>query len=83
MSELIEASDQHWVREIEGSRHIMWDSQWQRVERVAEQLKTSHPESFRQKSVRYWFLVIRRKSREFILNIDIGKMNQKQQITSD
>ncbi len=52
MTELIEASDKHWVTEIERSRNIMWDSQWQRVELVAEQLKTSHPESFRQKSVR-------------------------------
>lgn len=30
----------------------MWDGQWQRVERVAEGLKTNHPESFRHKLVR-------------------------------
>ena len=51
LTELIEASDKHWVTEVERSRNIMWGGQWQRVERVAEQLKTSHPESFRHKIV--------------------------------
>ncbi|MDJ0531732.1 MAG: hypothetical protein QNJ70_04405 [Xenococcaceae cyanobacterium MO_207.B15] len=30
----------------------MWNGQWQRVERVAEGLKTNHPESFSHKLVR-------------------------------
>ena len=52
LTELIEAKGKHWVTEVERSRNIMWDGQWQRVDRVAEGLKTAHPESFRHKSVR-------------------------------
>lgn len=52
LTELIEASGKHWVTEIERSRNIMWDGQWQRIEKVAEKLKHDHPESFRHKSVR-------------------------------
>ena len=52
LTELIEAKDKHWVTEVERSRNIMWNGQWQRVDRVAEELKTAHPESFRYKSVR-------------------------------
>lgn len=52
LTEVIEKSGKHWVTEIERSRNIMWNGQWQRVERVAEELKTEHPESFRHKSVR-------------------------------
>ncbi len=49
---LIEAKGKHWVTEVERSRNIMWHDQWQRVDHVAEELKTAHPESFRHKSVR-------------------------------
>jgi len=52
LTEVIEANQKHWVTEIERSRNVMWDSQWQRVELVAEELKSSHPESFRHKLVR-------------------------------
>ena len=30
----------------------MWNGQWQRVDKIAEELKTNHPESFRHKLVR-------------------------------
>ena len=52
LTEVIEASGKHWVTEVERSRNIMWDGQWQRIEGVAEKLKTEHSESFRHKSVR-------------------------------
>ena len=52
LTELIEAKGKHWVTEVERSRNIMWHDQWQRVDHVAEELKTAHPESFRHKSVR-------------------------------
>ena len=52
LTEVIEESGKHWVTEIERSRNVMWNGQWQRVERVAEELKTNHPESFRHKLVR-------------------------------
>ena len=47
LTKIIEASGKHGVTEIERSRNIMWHGQWQRVERVAQALKTEHPESFR------------------------------------
>ncbi len=52
LTEVIEKSGKHWVTEIERSRNILWNGQWQRVEGVAEGLKTEHPESFRHKLVR-------------------------------
>ncbi len=52
LTEAIEESGKHWVTEIERSRNVMWDGQWQRVDRVAEALKTEYSESFRHKSVR-------------------------------
>ena len=51
LTEVIEASGKHWVTEIERSRNIMWNGQWERVEAVAERLKTDHRESFRHKLV--------------------------------
>lgn len=51
LTELIEQSGKHWVSEIERSRLILWDDQWQRVEQVAATLKQNHPESFRPYSV--------------------------------
>jgi hypothetical protein len=32
LTELIEASGKHWVSEIESSRLILWQGQWQRVD---------------------------------------------------
>lgn len=52
LTKIIEESRKHWVTEIERSRNIMSNAQWQRVERVAEELKIEHPESFRHKLVR-------------------------------
>lgn len=52
LTEVIEESGKHWVTEIERSRNLMWNGQWQRVERIAEELKTNHPESFSHKLVR-------------------------------
>ena len=52
LTKIIEESGKHWVTEIECSHNIMWNTQWQRVERVAEELKTEHPESFRHKLLR-------------------------------
>lgn len=52
LTEIIEKSGKHWVTEIERSRNIMWNGQWQRVDHIAEELNTNHPESFRPKLVR-------------------------------
>ena len=51
LTEVIEASGKHWVTEIERSRNIMWNGQWERVDAVAERLKTDHRKSFRHKLV--------------------------------
>jgi hypothetical protein len=47
LTHLIEASGKHWVSEIESSRNILWNDQWQRVDTVELALRTQHPESFR------------------------------------
>jgi hypothetical protein len=47
LTKLIEERGKHWVSEIESSRHINWMGQWRRVDEVAEELRTRHPESFR------------------------------------
>ncbi len=52
LTEVIEKSGKHWVTEIERSRNVMWNGQWRRVDKIAEELKTHHPESFRHKLVR-------------------------------
>ena len=52
LTQLIEQADKYRVSEIECSRHIFWQNQWQRVDGVAQQLKKEHPESFRYKKVR-------------------------------
>ncbi|MEO0804419.1 MAG: hypothetical protein AAFY57_19430 [Cyanobacteria bacterium J06642_2] len=52
LTQLIEASGKHWVSEIECSRLILWESHWQRVERVATHLRTEHPQSFRRAQVK-------------------------------
>jgi hypothetical protein len=47
LTQLIEKSGKHWVSELECSRNINWKGVWTRVDVVAAQLKTQHPESFR------------------------------------
>jgi hypothetical protein len=51
LTALIETSGKHWVSEIESSRLILWQGQWQRVDGVAQALRQAHPESFRAKIV--------------------------------
>lgn len=52
LTELIESCGKHWVSEIECTRLILWQGQWQQVQKVAKQLRQAHPESFRHKKVR-------------------------------
>lgn len=52
LTQLIEASSKHWVSEIECSRLIQWNGQWQRVDAVAASLRAEHPQSFRSLQVR-------------------------------
>jgi hypothetical protein len=47
LSRGIERAGKHWVSELECSRHIQWQGQWQRVDTVAHTLRQAHPESFR------------------------------------
>jgi hypothetical protein len=47
LSRGIEHTGKHWVSELESSRHIHWQGQWQRVDAVAQALRQAHPESFR------------------------------------
>ena len=50
--QLIEQAGKHWVSELECSRNVMWEGQWQRIDEVAATLRTQHPESFRGYPVR-------------------------------
>jgi hypothetical protein len=52
LARLIESVGKHWVSELECSRHIQWQGQWQRVDEVAAALRCEHPESFRRLEVR-------------------------------
>jgi hypothetical protein len=52
LTRLIEGHAKHWVSELECSRPILWEGQWRRVDEVAAQLRTDHPESFRALQVR-------------------------------
>jgi hypothetical protein len=52
LTRLIERKGKHWVSEVESSRHILWNDQWQRIDEVATELRQTHPESFRKVSVR-------------------------------
>jgi hypothetical protein len=52
LARCIESVGQHWVSELECSRHIQWVGQWRRVDAVAAALRTEHPESFRPLEVR-------------------------------
>jgi hypothetical protein len=52
LTRFIERQGKHWVSEVECSRHIQWQGQWQRVDAVAAALRQEHPESFRALQVR-------------------------------
>ena len=52
LTRLIESKGKHWVSELESSRHILWEEQWRRIDEVATELRTKHPESFRVVPVR-------------------------------
>src|SRR5262245_4184873 len=52
LTRLIESKDKHWVSELESSRLILWQDEWQRIDAVATELRQTHPESFRKVSVR-------------------------------
>jgi hypothetical protein len=52
LTRLIESKGKHWVSELESSRHILWEDQWQRIDEVAGRLRQTHPESFRRVHVR-------------------------------
>jgi hypothetical protein len=52
LSRGIERAGKHWVSELECSRHIHWQGQWQRVDTVAQALQQAHPASFRPMRVR-------------------------------
>jgi hypothetical protein len=52
LTRLIESKGKHWVSELESSRHILWQDQWQRIDEVAATLRQTHPESFRRMQVR-------------------------------
>jgi hypothetical protein len=52
LTRLIESKGKHWVSEVESSRHILWQDQWQRIDEVATELRQRHPESFRRVQVR-------------------------------
>ncbi len=52
LTTLIESAGKHWVSEIEKTRLILWNGEWHHVQDVAEQLRQTHPESFRYKKVR-------------------------------
>jgi hypothetical protein len=44
---MIEHKGKHWVSELECSRHILWRSQWRRIDAVAAELRENAPQSFR------------------------------------
>jgi len=52
LTRLIESKGKHWVSELESSRHILWQDEWQRIDEVALKLRQTHPKSFRQVSAR-------------------------------
>jgi hypothetical protein len=52
LTRVIESAGKHWVSELECSRHLQWQGQWQRVDTVAQALRQAHPESFRAVRVR-------------------------------
>jgi len=51
LTQYLEAREKFWLSELENSRHIFWNNRYQRIDEVADQLRTEHPESFHQVSV--------------------------------
>jgi hypothetical protein len=51
LTRLVEAHGKHWVSELETSRLLQWQGQWRRVDEVAAELRTHHPNSFRRLQV--------------------------------
>jgi len=47
LTQLIEERGKEWVSQLEISRRVYWKGEWRRVEDLAEELKTHHPETFR------------------------------------
>ncbi|EKQ69279.1 hypothetical protein OsccyDRAFT_1904 [Leptolyngbyaceae cyanobacterium JSC-12] len=47
LTTMIESAGKHWVSEVESSRNILWNDQWQRVDAIGLELRIHHPESFR------------------------------------
>ncbi len=52
LTQLMESKGKHWVSELESSRHILWQDDGQRIDKVATELRAMHPESFRTVPVR-------------------------------
>jgi hypothetical protein len=53
VTRLIESKGKPWVSVVESARHIFWQDQWRGTDEVATELRHTHPESFRQVSVRW------------------------------
>lgn len=49
---MIESKGNHWVSELERSRHILGQDQWRRIDAVAIELRQTQPESLRRVVVR-------------------------------
>ena len=47
LTRAIEKAGKHWVSELEKSRHLLWQGQWQRADAVAAELCQDHAASFR------------------------------------
>src|SRR2546428_8712966 len=52
LTRLIESKGKHWARELESSRHILWEEQWRRIDEAAAELRPEHPGRFRLGQVR-------------------------------
>jgi hypothetical protein len=48
VTKYIEERGKYWLSELEKSRNINWKGEWRRVDTVADELRRSHPEAFRQ-----------------------------------
>jgi hypothetical protein len=47
LARLVEHSNKHWVSELEKTRLIQWRGKWQQIQKVASELRSQHPETFR------------------------------------
>lgn len=52
LTQYLEARGKFWLSTLEKSRHIFWENRYQRIEEVARHLRTHHPESLRQVTVK-------------------------------